>query len=90
MGIRPFKWEESKRYQPGLASRGSKGRCVSETYLGVRCILREKSGPGGGGKVSCGGHLRSSGNGEWAVSGWIVGKGQVCGVCSHLSVDEQP
>lgn len=78
MRIRP-KWGESKQYQPGLVTRGSKGRWVSGTYSGVRCILRVKSRPGGGGKLSCGGHLRSPGNGEWTVSGSIVGKGPVCG-----------
>lgn len=55
----------------------SKVRYVSETYLGVRCILRAKAGPGRIGKLSCVVPLMSPVNCEWAVSNWIVGKWHV-------------
>lgn len=80
MGIRPYKWEESKWHQPGLVSRGSKGRCVSGTYSGVWCILRAKSGPGGGGKLSCGGHPRPQGMGNGLGVGEELGKVRSVGI----------
>lgn len=50
-----------------IIDKWSKARYVSETYLGVRCILRAKAGPGTIGKWCCVGHLRSPMNCEWAV-----------------------
>lgn len=49
-----------------IIDKWSKVRYVSETYLGVRCILRAKAGPGRIGKLSCVVPLMSPVNCEWA------------------------
>lgn len=61
-----------------MASAWISVKGVSGTYLGVRCILRAKSGPGGEGKLSCGVHLSSQGMGMGM--GELLGKVRLVGI----------